>query len=94
MLLREVSDFEKNADLDEVRIEVEAQIQTVFSLGIEPTHLDSHAGSILGLYNNRDFLEVIFTYVKNMRFHFACLSGYWNTRVLARKNKYLDKGYI
>ncbi|NMM52612.1 polysaccharide deacetylase family protein [Paenibacillus aquistagni] len=56
----EVSNFEKNADLDEVRIEVEAQIQTAISLGIEPTHLDSHAGSILGLYNNRDFLEVIF----------------------------------
>lgn len=56
----EVSDFEMNADPEEVRIEVEAQIQNALSLGIEPTHLDSHAGSILGLYHNRDFLEVVF----------------------------------
>ena len=56
----EVSDFEKNADPDEVRSEVEAQILTAISLGIQPTHLDSHAGCILGLYHNRDFLEVIF----------------------------------
>ncbi|MFD2117905.1 ChbG/HpnK family deacetylase [Paenibacillus yanchengensis] len=51
----EVSVFEKNADVDEVRMVVEAQIQTAISLRIEPTHLDSHAGSILGLYNNSDF---------------------------------------
>lgn len=55
-----VSDFEKKADPDEVRAEVEAQIQMAISLGIEPTHLDSHEGSILGLYHHRDFLEVIF----------------------------------
>lgn len=27
----------------EVKTEVEAQIQTAISLGIQPTHLDSHA---------------------------------------------------
>jgi len=56
----DVSEFEKKADPDEVRTEVEAQIQTAISFGIQPTHLDSHAGSILGLYHGRDFLEVIF----------------------------------
>lgn len=56
----EASDFEKYADPDEVRKEIEAQIEMAISLGIEPTHLDSHAGSILGLYHGRDFLEVIF----------------------------------
>lgn len=55
----EASDFEKFADPAEVKIEVEAQIQRAISLGIDPTHLDSHAGSVLGLYHNRDFLEVI-----------------------------------
>jgi predicted glycoside hydrolase/deacetylase ChbG (UPF0249 family) len=56
----EASDFEKYADPDEVRKEVEAQIETAISLGIEPTHLDSHEGSILGLYHGCDFLEIIF----------------------------------
>lgn len=56
----EVSDFEMNADPEEVRIEVDAQIRTAISLGIDPTHLDSHAGSVLGLHRDRDFLEVIF----------------------------------
>lgn len=40
----EASDFEKFADPAEVKIEVEAQIQRAISLGIDPTHLDSHAG--------------------------------------------------
>ncbi|GAA0134528.1 chitin disaccharide deacetylase [Paenibacillus sp. YSY-4.3] len=67
----EGSDFEKNADPDEVRIEVEAQIQTAISLGIEPTHLDSHAGSILGLYHSRDFLEVVFDLCKKYALPFC-----------------------
>lgn len=54
------SDFEKYADPNEVRIEVEAQIKQAISLGIDPTHLDSHQGSVLGLSHGRDFVEVIF----------------------------------
>ncbi|MCK8486722.1 ChbG/HpnK family deacetylase [Paenibacillus sp. MBLB2552] len=54
------SDLEQNADPAEVKLEVEAQILKAISLGIDPTHVDSHAGSVLGLYQQRDFLEVIF----------------------------------
>lgn len=55
-----VSILETNADAEEVRIELEAQIQAALSHGIKPTHLDSHAGSVMGLYHGRDFLEVVF----------------------------------
>jgi predicted glycoside hydrolase/deacetylase ChbG (UPF0249 family) len=56
----DVSEIEQNADPEEVRLELEAQIQTAISWGIDPTHLDSHAGSILGLFHGRDFLEIVF----------------------------------
>ena len=56
----DVLEIEQNADPEEVRIELDAQIQTAISLGIDPTHLDSHAGSIMGLNHGRDFLEIVF----------------------------------
>ncbi|GIP36069.1 polysaccharide deacetylase family protein [Paenibacillus sp. J2TS4] len=57
---RDVSEVELNADPEEVRAELEAQIQAAISFGIDPTHLDSHAGSVMGLNHGRDFLEVVF----------------------------------
>ncbi len=54
----DIAYIETNADLDEVRIELQAQIKCAISKGIEPTHLDSHAGSIMGIYTGRDFLEI------------------------------------
>ncbi|TCM93052.1 hypothetical protein EV294_1073 [Paenibacillus sp. BK033] len=54
----DIAYIESNADLAEVRLELEAQINYAISKGLDPTHLDSHAGSIMGLYTGRDFLEV------------------------------------
>lgn len=56
----DASEIEKNADPEEVRIELKAQIETAISYGIDPTHLDSHAGCIMGLHHGRDFLEIVF----------------------------------
>ncbi|MFD2875620.1 ChbG/HpnK family deacetylase [Paenibacillus rhizoplanae] len=53
----DISYIEENADDEEVRIELEAQIQSVTMLGIDPTHLDSHGGSIMGLYAGNDFFR-------------------------------------
>ncbi|WP_139994170.1 polysaccharide deacetylase family protein [Paenibacillus paridis] len=53
-----LSDLELCADPEEVRIELEAQIQQAVSWGLIPTHLDSHAGSLMGLASGRDFLEI------------------------------------
>lgn len=52
--------LEEHADDEEVRIELESQIKLAQRNGIEITHLDSHAGSVLGLHIGRDFLEIVF----------------------------------
>lgn len=52
--------IEKSADPEEVRIELNAQIQRAALLGIDPTHLDSHTGSIMGIFTGCDFLEITF----------------------------------
>jgi len=59
--------IEKNANEDEVRFELEAQIEAAILKGIEPTHLDSHAGSIMGLSAGRDFLEIAFDLCEKYR---------------------------
>lgn len=56
----DVAILERTADQDQIRLELEAQIQIAIQNGIEPTHLDSHAGSIMGLFTGRDFLETAF----------------------------------
>lgn len=67
---QDVTLFERNAANDEVRLEVEAQIQRAILHGIDPTHLDSHGGSIMGLFTGRDFLEIIFDLCEKYRLPF------------------------
>lgn len=67
---REPSKVEQYADPDEVKAELDTQIQSAISLGIDPTHLDSHAGSILGLSQGRDFLEIAFDLCEQYRIPF------------------------
>ncbi|MBP2114118.1 polysaccharide deacetylase family protein [Paenibacillus silagei] len=66
----DISYIEENADDEEVRIELEAQIQSATMLGIDPTHLDSHGGSIMGLYAGNDFLEITFDLCEKYRLPF------------------------
>jgi predicted glycoside hydrolase/deacetylase ChbG (UPF0249 family) len=56
---KRLSDLEIYADPEEVRMELEAQIQKAIFSGLIPTHLDSHAGSLMGLSTGRDFLEIV-----------------------------------
>lgn len=56
----DASEIELYADPEEVRLELEAQIKTALSWGLDLTHLDSHGGSIMGLSCGRDFLEIVF----------------------------------
>lgn len=46
-LWRSVQDVVKNASPDEVAIEINAQLERARSIGFEPTHLDTHMGTLL-----------------------------------------------
>lgn len=52
--------FEKIADPEEVRLELFNQIKRAIAWGVDPTHLDVHMYSLLGLATGRDFLEHVF----------------------------------
>jgi len=45
-----------HADPKQVELEINAQIERAKALGIQPTHLDSHMGT---LYQNKDLFEVL-----------------------------------
>ncbi|MBD3919393.1 polysaccharide deacetylase family protein [Paenibacillus sp. PR3] len=60
MFHADCAQLERLADLDEVLLELEAQILRAQAHGMDITHLDSHAGSVLGLHTGRDFLEIVF----------------------------------
>lgn len=64
------SHVEERAAADAVRTELRSQIEMAFALGIEPTHLDSHEGSLLGLTRGRDFLEIVFDLCQEFRLPF------------------------
>lgn len=51
---------EQKANPAEVRLELKNQIEKGIQLGITPSHLDNHMGSVYGLITGRDFLEIIF----------------------------------
>ena len=51
---------EAKADPADVEKELRAQIDHARQLGLEPTHLDNHMGSLYGLVTGRDFLDVVF----------------------------------
>ncbi|WMT39006.1 polysaccharide deacetylase family protein [Paenibacillus sp. D2_2] len=57
---KDLTFVEKNADPLHVKAELEAQILWALSHGVDVTHLDSHAGSVMGLTTGRDFLEIVF----------------------------------
>ncbi len=40
-------DFEKNASIEEVEIELRTQIEQAFKMGIKPTHIDTHMGCLI-----------------------------------------------
>lgn len=57
----ESDDFEKHADLDEAFAEAVAQIELLKRLGLEPSHIDNHMGSIYGVATGRfELLKVAF----------------------------------
>ncbi len=57
----ECKDFEEEADLDEVRDEIVAQIEKAKTLGLNPSHIDNHMGSLYGIEGGRlELLNTVF----------------------------------
>lgn len=56
----DIQSVEVNAKPEEVEREMRAQIDKAIQLGIQPTHLDNHMGSVYGLATGRHFLDIIF----------------------------------
>lgn len=56
--------FEQQADPDQVRAEIISQIEMAKRMGLEPTHLDNHMGSLYGLATGREFLQIVFEVCK------------------------------
>jgi predicted glycoside hydrolase/deacetylase ChbG (UPF0249 family) len=52
--------IELKGDPMQVKQELKNQIESALSLGIDPTHLDSHQGSVFGLFHGRDFMDAVF----------------------------------
>lgn len=56
----ECDEFEEHADLEEVEREAKAQIEKLKSLGLNPSHLDNHMGSLYGVATGRfELLELM-----------------------------------
>jgi predicted glycoside hydrolase/deacetylase ChbG (UPF0249 family) len=58
------SDAAAHADPKEVELEITAQIERARALGIQPTHLDSHMGT---LYQNKALFEVFLRVARNQK---------------------------
>jgi predicted glycoside hydrolase/deacetylase ChbG (UPF0249 family) len=55
-----VKTFERQADPEQVRHELIAQIEMALQLGVDLSHADNHMGSLYGLATGRHFLDVVF----------------------------------
>lgn len=52
-MFHECDQFAKAADLEEVKGEIVAQVEKLKALGLEPSHLDNHMGSLYGVDTGR-----------------------------------------
>jgi predicted glycoside hydrolase/deacetylase ChbG (UPF0249 family) len=46
--------------IEKVRLELQSQIELAIASGLNPTHLDNHQGSLLGLQTGNDFMDIVF----------------------------------
>lgn len=54
---KDVKTFERQAEPEQVRAELEAQVRMALQLGVRLTHADNHMGSLYGLQTGRHFLN-------------------------------------
>lgn len=62
--------FEQQANTNQVWFELKNQIEKALAIGLDPTHLDNHMGSLYGLATGRHFFEVVFELCAQYRLPF------------------------
>jgi len=81
--------IERYADPVQIKAELETQILWALSHNIDVTHLDSHAGSVMGLATGRDFLEIVFDLCEKYKLPFNLPLRIINQPFLTRSQKNL-----
>lgn len=100
----ESDDFAKHADLEETRLEIIAQIQKAHDLGMKPSHVDNHMGSLYGLEGNLRLLPTTLKVCRDFGYAFRmctkplkdqCPEGtpYWLYAAACRVCGVLSKHY-
>lgn len=51
--------FEQQADPEQVKQELIAQVEMALAMGMKPSHADNHMGSLYGLATGRNFLAIV-----------------------------------
>jgi len=56
----DIATVERQAKPEQVKAELIAQIEMAKAMGLDPTHLDNHMGSVYGLATGRHFMKEVF----------------------------------
>lgn len=60
-MVRQSDEFETKCDIDQVEAEIRAQIELAKLLGLNPSHIDNHMGSLYGIETGRvELLQLVF----------------------------------
>lgn len=86
--------IELKGGADQVKHELRNQIEAALSLGIDLTHLDSHQGSVFGLFHSRGFMEAVFDLCLEYRFPFLLPRQVVNEVTLDKRIKEFFSRYI
>ena len=71
------AEFGKRCKLGDVRKEAELQIGAVLSAGIKPNHLDSHMGTLYGIYGTPLLLPLAFSLCRRHKLAFRMITRYF-----------------
>lgn len=87
-MYHEGDEFEKKADLADVEAELRAQIEKIRSLGLEPSHLDNHMGTLYGIETGRfELITLVLTLAGEYKLPFRCPTVFTDAQY---NNKMLD----
>ncbi len=77
-MFHDCPEFEEKADLEQVRQEIYAQIEKAKLLGLNPSHIDNHMGSLYGIEKGRfELLDLTFDIAAEYKLPFRFPAKYF-----------------